>query len=312
VLCGWWTRILGSNLQRKRRIREIPTNLIQKLITMIVIYVTNIPHRNVSQWADDIVENQPLIRVNDDGTKTIITYRLNDEGKKVRVTQKVREVIVKENVNKEVAKRKKWAKFGEEKNSAPGPDFRTTQVGESVTLRLGTSWKAVEKEEEEKKADEAKLGTNSRSITCRYCKGAHFSARCPFKDSLASLEPDPVDGGADDAGAAAGAGSGKFVPRHLRPGATQESGRDRDDSTTLKINNLNEIVDEEMLKNELLYGFGPIVRVNVVRNRETGRSKGLAFVQFASERTAQQALDVLDGRGYHSLIIQVGWSKPKK
>lgn len=276
-----------------------------------IVHFTN-TIRRTGQWADDEVpENQPLIKTNEDGTKTIITYRLNDEGKKVKVTQKVREIVVKETVNKEVAKRKKWAKFGEEKNSAPGPDYRTTQVGESVTLRLGTSWKAIEREEEEKRAEEAKLGTNARKITCRYCQGAHFSAKCPFKDSLASLEPDPIEGaGAEDSGAAAG--SGKFMPRHLRGGVPSDAAslRDRDDSTTLKIANLNELVDEDMLRNELLFGFGPLMRVNVVRNRETGRSRGLAFAQFASIRTAQQALDALDGRGYHSLIIQVGWSKP--
>lgn len=261
------------------------------------------------------MENQPQITSNADGSKTIVTFRINDEGKKVKVTQKVKEVIVKETVNKAVAQRKKLAKFGEEKNSAPGPDYRTTQVGEAVYLGLGTSWKAVEKQEEVKKQEEAKLGTNARTITCRYCKGSHFSAKCPFKDSLQSLEPDPVDSGVDDAGAAASAGPGKYVPRHMRGGAVGDAAikdqRDRDDAMTLKIANLNENIDEQMLRDELLAPYHPLVRVNVVRNRETGRSRGLAFVQFASERSAQLARENLDGRGYHSLIIQVDWSKKK-
>lgn len=268
-------------------------------------------------WADDVVENQPLITTNEDGTKTVITYRINEKGQKIKVTQIVKEIIVKESVNKEVAKRKQWAKFGEEKNAAPGPDYRTTQVGEEVHLRLGTAWKTAEKEAEEKKAEESMLSANTRAITCRYCKGQHFSSKCPFKDSLASLEPDPMDE-SSEAGAAALASPsapGKYVPRHLRNGgisASGESSRERDDSSTLKIANLNEMVDEDMLRNQLLYPFGPLVRVNVVRNRETGRSRGLAFAQFASESSAQRALDALDGKGFHSLILQVGWSKPKK
>ncbi|CCH42326.1 hypothetical protein BN7_1870 [Wickerhamomyces ciferrii] len=251
---------------------------------------------------------------------------LNTEGKKVKITQKVKEVIVKETVNKEVAKRKKWAKFGAEKNAAPGPDFRTTQVGEPVYLRLGTAWKALEKEEEEKSAQEAAKTNTYQRIKCRTCGGAHYTAKCPHKETLggdpaigggASGSPAPEDSGASGAAgaSASAAAAGKYVPLHIRnraAGIEPEKRGDRDDSNTLRVSQLNEIVTEQMIRNELFANFGPLARVNIVRNRETGRSKGLAFVQFHTESAAQRAMEALNGRGYHSLILQVEFSKPKR
>lgn len=229
---------------------------------------------------------------------------------------------MKETVNKEVAKRKKWAKFGAEKNAAPGPDYRTTQVGEPVYLRLGTAWKSLEKEEEEKSAAEAAKSNTYKRIKCRTCGGAHYTAKCPFKETLGG---DPAISGTaspipeSTAGSPAPATPGRYVPVHLRnrPGGVgapegERSRFERDDSTTLRVAQLNEIVTEQMIRDELFAGFGPLVRVNIVKNRETGRSKGLAFVQFASETSAQRAMEALNGRGYHSLILQVEFSKPRR
>ena len=86
----------------------------------------------------------------------------------------------------------------------------------------------------------------------------------------------------------------------------------RDDSTTLKVSQLNSFVDEDMLRNELFAKFGPLQRVTIVRNRETGESRGFAYVSFATEEIAQRALDTFNGKGYHSLILHLEWSKKKE
>lgn len=44
-----------------------------------------------------------------------------------------------EHVNKAVAARKKWAKFGEEEGNKPGPDLSTTTIGENIPLKLGSN-----------------------------------------------------------------------------------------------------------------------------------------------------------------------------
>ncbi|CAK9436775.1 uncharacterized protein LODBEIA_P12970 [Lodderomyces beijingensis] len=277
----------------------------------------------MGSWADagDEFSAPPDIISNPDGTKTVITFRTNQDGKKVKVTQRIREVVVQERVHPLIAKRKNWVKYGKEKNKPPGPDTSTTQLGEKVDLRLGLSWKQIEKKEEEDKQQERASKVSVQTIKCRVCGGDHYTAKCPFKDTLGAAAgvtpsgttPEPnADGGAS-AGGDSGAG-GKYIPRHLRPDANGNipSREARDDSTTLKVSQLNSFVDEDMLRNELFARFGPLERVTVVRNRETGESRGFAYVSFISEEVAQRALDLLNGKGYHSLILHLEWSKKKK
>lgn len=265
----------------------------------------------IGSWADAGDEfSAPDITNNADGTKTVITYRLNQEGKKVKVTQRIKEVKVQEKVHPLIAKRKTWAKYGKEKNSPPGPDTSTTQLGEKVELKLGLSWKQVEKDEEEAKNANRAQEIAIQTIKCRTCGGEHYTTKCPFKDTLGASQP-----GAPEAASETDAqsGPGKYVPRHLRANADGTISKDtRDDSTTLKVSQLNTFVDEDMLRNELFARYGPLQRVTVVKNRETGESKGFAYVSFATEEIAQRALDSLNGKGYHSLILHLEWSKKKK
>ncbi|CAH2352164.1 eukaryotic translation initiation factor 3 subunit G [[Candida] railenensis] len=272
----------------------------------------------IKSWADAEDEiPQPEVTTNPDGTKTVISYRLNTKGQKVKITQKIKEVKVQERVHPSIAIRKNWSKYGKEKNTPPGPDTRTTQLGEIVELNLGTSWKEVEKQEEE--AQEEKKLQNVQRIKCRICGGEHFTSKCPFKDTLgaeaaanelANAEAAAAQDGGDDGSMQ----NGKYVPRHMRRDASGNLPvqQGRDDSTTLRVSQLNNIVDEDMLRNELFARYGPLQRVTVVRDRDTGDSRGFAYVAFASEGLAEQALNELNGKGYHSLILHLEWSKKKK
>ncbi|KAK8442578.1 translation initiation factor eIF3 subunit g [Candidozyma auris] len=258
-------------------------------------------------WADaedDIPV--PEITTNPDGTKTVVSYRLNAKGQKVKITQKIKEVKVKERVHPSIAVRRGWAKFGKEKHTPPGPDTRTTQLGEKIELKLGASWKELEKKEEEEKMEQKVNLVSTQRLTCRTCGGDHFTSKCPFKDTLGAETAAPGGGGATPEPVE----SSKYVPVHKREGAPSREARD--DSCTLRISQLNTIVDEQMLREELLGKYGPLQRCSLIRNRETGESKGFAYVTFATESLAQRALDELNGKGYYSLILRLEWSKKKK
>ena len=56
-----------------------------------------------------------------------------------------------------------------------------------------------------------------KKVKCRICNGEHFTARCPFKDTMAPVGEEPADvaaGPADTAEGPGGLGSGKssYVP----------------------------------------------------------------------------------------------------
>lgn len=193
---------------------------------------------------------------NKDGTKTVVSYRFNDDGKRVKTTQRIRTTVVKETVNPRVAERRAWPKFGLEKGHPAGPSFDTTSVGENIIFRPSVTWKKDGKEEQTKK-DDPKEKLKNMKVKCRICDGEHFTARCPFKDTMAPMGEDGAAGGGAGAGGmngddapedkagGLGTGGGGYVPPHLRGGAKAASGGERmggkyerDDLATLRVTNV--------------------------------------------------------------------------
>lgn len=93
----------------------------------------------------------------------------------------------------------------------------------------------------------------NKKVKCRICNGEHFTARCPFKDTMAPVgedNPDVAAGPADVDGpaAAGGLGTGKssYVPPHMRNGGGAAAGDrmsggkyERDDLATLRVTNVS-------------------------------------------------------------------------
>ncbi|EPQ53412.1 eIF-3 RNA-binding subunit [Gloeophyllum trabeum ATCC 11539] len=286
-----------------------------------------------TSWADEVDEiDQPKIEdfVDENGIRTTIEYTTNDEGKKVKITRKTKRVLQKSLVDHVVAERKTWAKFGQEKGNKPGPDRATTTIAEDVPLRISAGNKSSEKEQAQDNTVKANLArAGAGKVVCRICKGAHFTAKCPYKDTLGGLEvrrldappmfdEDGAPSGAEPAAAAAAAPAaastgGKYVPPSMRgargPGERM-GGTSRDDLPTLRVTNISEDTQENDLR-ELFGAFGRVARVYVGRDRETGVGKGFAFVSFEDKTTAERAMQKMHGRGYDNLILNVQWSQPR-
>ncbi|KAF9108868.1 translation initiation factor eIF3 subunit g [Mortierella sp. GBA35] len=274
-----------------------------------------------SNWADDDDGDElPQTFTDANGITTHIEFRLNDDGKKVKVTRRTRKKLIHDVVNKAVAARKKWPKFGKEKGNKPGPDPATTNVGDNIKLKLSSTGQIVQDVDE--KHETMKAALQNKKILCRICKGDHFTTKCPYKDSLGVEDAAATPAPAEEPAAEEQTGGSKYIAPHMRasasgggpggrPGSSDrgDSMREkRDDQPTLRVTNLSEDVTEADVS-ELFKRFGHISRVFLARDRETGACKGFAFVSFTMREDALRALEAIDGRGYDNLILRVEWAK---
>lgn len=222
-------------------------------------------------WADDddVDESQelppPVTHTNKDGTTTTISYQFNDNGQKVKTTRRIRIIKRTEKVNPRVADRWRWPKFGNSATDAKGPISDTTSVGENIIFRPSVTWKKDAKDEaNDVNAQEMRSKLKDKQVKCRICSGDHFTARCPYKDTMApagevntadvaaGMGDEPFHASAANAGgagaglgaASAGGKKGSYVPPAMRAGGAATSGTapgskyERDDLATLRVTNV--------------------------------------------------------------------------
>jgi len=77
------------------------------------------------------------------------------------------------------------------------------------------------------------------------------------------------------------------------------------------VGNLNYSVKEEDL-NELFSEYGEVVSVKLIKDRETGRAKGFAFVEMANDDEASKAIENLDGSDLEGRNMKVNQAKPRE
>ena len=81
------------------------------------------------------------------------------------------------------------------------------------------------------------------------------------------------------------------------------------DKNKLFIGSLPWSVTSDQLR-ELFASYGEITDAVVISDRDTGRSKGIGFVTFATEESAQKALE-MDGKEVEGRTIVVNVAKPR-
>jgi len=85
----------------------------------------------------------------------------------------------------------------------------------------------------------------------------------------------------------------------------------RDDSATIRVTNISEETNEDDLR-ELFRHYGKTNRIYLAKDRQTGRSRGFAFISYTTRQEAQRAIDALNDKGYDNLILHVEFAQPRE
>jgi len=245
-------------------------------------------------------------KTNADGLKTITEVYTNDKGQKVRVVRTVKVIKKTIRVNKNVAERRQWKKFGDCANVPPGPEENiTNSSAELIKFELRPRKRdAVNKEETVLE----RLLPQGSMVVCRNCGATgHWTLKCPKPIIKGGVQPSSAD-----LPAGPGGDQPKYVIPRNRAGASGAGSRDDSrDEATLRVTNLSEYTTEADLS-DLFRRFGPMSRIYLAKDRLTQRSRCFAFINYRERVHAQAAIDKLDGHGYDNLILQVEWAKPRE
>ena len=86
---------------------------------------------------------------------------------------------------------------------------------------------------------------------------------------------------------------------------------DSGDFMSIYVGNLSYEVTSEDL-NEVFAEYGTVSRVQVPMDRETGKMRGFAFVEMASEAEEAAAIAALDGAEWMGRDLKVNKAKPRE
>lgn len=82
-------------------------------------------------------------------------------------------------------------------------------------------------------------------------------------------------------------------------------------TSKLYVGNLSYSNSEQDL-NQLFSECGVVESVKIITDRDTGRSKGFAFVEMSDQEGANKAVSTLDGKDHDGRTMKVSPARPKE
>lgn len=79
----------------------------------------------------------------------------------------------------------------------------------------------------------------------------------------------------------------------------------------LYVGNLSYEIENIDLQ-KLFESCGTVVSINVVTDRDTGRTKGFGFIEMENRDEAQKAIDTLNEQDLLGRTIKVNFAKPRR
>eukprot|EP00049_Salpingoeca_infusionum_P027769 m.34194 g.34194 ORF g.34194 m.34194 type:complete len:291 (+) comp9745_c0_seq1:467-1339(+) len=208
------------------------------------------------------------------GIKKVVSYYRRG-GKVYKKTSTFRVETIESPISPAIRERRQWTKFGLAEGKPSGPEEDTTRIGEEVFLELHG-----EKAQSDKPKQDA---TATSTISCRHCGGSHFTAKCPVAGQMAASTEETYTAPQ----------TSSFKTHH-------------NEGYGVRISDLPMDVMEDEVR-ELCSKFRPI-RTFVPKDKVTGEPRGFAYVRFATQKAAEDAVSELDGQGFNHVIIHANLS----
>lgn len=77
------------------------------------------------------------------------------------------------------------------------------------------------------------------------------------------------------------------------------------------VGNLSYQATEEELR-ELFESYGEVAEVNIITDRDTGRSRGFAFVEMPNAKEGAAAIEALDQKAHQGRNLRVNEAQPRQ
>lgn len=205
------------------------------------------------------------------GLYTIVSYRRNAAGRAVKITRTVKRVAEQRKVHTAVHRRRQLPKFGDCKGFAQGQMEENVSEKENKIINLHlTGIKVEEKSQADLLIESMKTPTIRKNV---------FQMSSEVRKN-----------------------NGEMMEREER------TARPDDDFPTVKISNLSIYATEGDVRH-LLSKYSGVHRVKIATDRNTGVSRGYAFITFMHKSSADACIAELNGHGYDNLMLQVQASK---
>ena len=77
------------------------------------------------------------------------------------------------------------------------------------------------------------------------------------------------------------------------------------------VGNLSYRISDQQLQ-EVFEEYGEVTSAKIIKDRESGRSKGFGFVEMANDSEGQTAIDELDGAEIDGRSVRVNEARPRE
>lgn len=228
-------------------------------------------------------------KVDEEGIKTVTNYSKNSRGETVKRKTRVKVTTKIIRINKEVYRRANLPKFGIKEDDNVG----NTRAPEEYTIE-------IPKNSYNQLFDDNDFSYMDQDIKTGKDLKSKFKLLKGENEAEIEKQNEPAET------------TKKYLPPSLR-GAMGDRTRDQQqkEEYTVRVTNLSEDVQEDDLDN-LFKTAGKISRIYLAINKETGNSKGFAFVTYHRKEDAETAIRKLNRHGYDNLLLNVEWAKPAK